>query len=126
MSVCVASKTAPVFLAIDLVLVVGSSILFVELPERGVINAENLRDSIDVFEGWARISRDVDCIFWFGLNRNRNWGRAHQCLGIFKYEESSAETDGQPRSRSVRSTSFRRISNARATPGFPAAARPKA
>ena len=52
MSVCVVSKTAPVFLAVDVVLVVGAPIFLVELPECGVINAENLGHSIDLFEGW--------------------------------------------------------------------------
>jgi hypothetical protein len=47
-----------------------------------------------------------------------------QVAGICTYERSSALTDAQPSRRSVRSTSARRISSARATPASPAAARP--
>jgi len=48
MSVCVAGKTAPVFLTFNIVLVVGAAVFFVELPESGVINAEDLGDSINL------------------------------------------------------------------------------
>jgi hypothetical protein len=47
-----------------------------------------------------------------------------QLFGTFTYDRSSAVTDGQPSSFSVRSRSARRISMARATPSSPAAARP--
>jgi hypothetical protein len=46
MSVRVTGKTAPIFLASNIVLVVGAAVLFVEL--RVVINAENLGDSINL------------------------------------------------------------------------------
>jgi len=48
--VCVTGKTAPIFLTSNIVLVVGAAVLFVELPKRGVINAKNLSDSIDLSE----------------------------------------------------------------------------
>jgi hypothetical protein len=48
MSVCVAGKTAPVFLTFNIVLVVDAAVFFVELPESGVINAEDLGNSVNL------------------------------------------------------------------------------
>src|SRR5438876_7209069 len=48
MSIRVTGKTAPVFLATNVVLVVSAAVLFVELPKGGVINLEKLGDSINL------------------------------------------------------------------------------
>src|SRR6267378_4399756 len=50
MSLRVTGKTAPVFLAANIVLVVSAAVLFVKSPKGGVINAENLGDSINLPE----------------------------------------------------------------------------
>jgi hypothetical protein len=52
--------------------------------------------------------------------------RSLQCGGTETYDASSAATEGQPRSRSVRSTSSRRIRIAFETPRPPPAASPYA
>src|SRR5215831_19512562 len=52
--------------------------------------------------------------------------RQSQAFGTSTKDRSRAEIEGHPNSRSVRSTSPLRISSARLTPGFPAAASPYA
>ncbi|OLB31870.1 MAG: hypothetical protein DMG41_25330 [Acidobacteria bacterium] len=49
MSIRVTCKTAPVFLATNIVLVVSAAVLFVELPKSGVINTEDLGYSVNPF-----------------------------------------------------------------------------
>src|SRR5437660_206076 len=48
-SIRVTRKTVPVFLATNIVLVVSAAVLFLELPKGGVINAEDLGYSINLF-----------------------------------------------------------------------------
>jgi hypothetical protein len=49
MSVRITRKTSPVFLAINIILVVSAAVLFVELPKGGVVNTEDLGYSINLY-----------------------------------------------------------------------------